>query len=89
MSRFEATRGLFYTHRHEATRDLVILNHGQMTRTAPELATPSPNFQATPTGGRLASTYDLACNTPPTWRIFSGIGFRTWNPPAPKPRTYH
>ncbi|GBO01025.1 hypothetical protein AVEN_40432-1 [Araneus ventricosus] len=33
-----------------------------MTRTTPELAHPFPNFHATPTGGRLATTYDLACN---------------------------
>ncbi|GBM57560.1 hypothetical protein AVEN_97668-1 [Araneus ventricosus] len=26
--------------------------------------------------------YDLACNRPNTRRVFSGIGFRTWNPPA-------
>ncbi|GBN71404.1 hypothetical protein AVEN_90135-1 [Araneus ventricosus] len=69
--------------------DLVILNHGQMTRTTPELAPFSPNFHATPTGGRLATTYDLTCNRPHTRRIFSGIGSRTWNPPAPKPRPYH
>ncbi|GBN46187.1 hypothetical protein AVEN_28543-1 [Araneus ventricosus] len=37
--------------------DLVILNHGQMTKTTPELAHPSPNFHATPTAGRLATTY--------------------------------
>ncbi|GBN16483.1 hypothetical protein AVEN_12156-1 [Araneus ventricosus] len=48
-----------------------------MTRTTPELAPPSPNFRATPTGGRVATTYDLACNRPHTRRIFSGIGFRT------------
>ncbi|GBN57661.1 hypothetical protein AVEN_23965-1 [Araneus ventricosus] len=35
-----------------------------MTRTTPELAPPSPNFRATPTGGRLATTYDLVCNRP-------------------------
>ncbi|GBM64031.1 hypothetical protein AVEN_252142-1 [Araneus ventricosus] len=33
-----------------------------MTRTTPELASPSPNFHATPTGGRLATAYDLACS---------------------------
>ncbi|GBM97638.1 hypothetical protein AVEN_101954-1 [Araneus ventricosus] len=33
---------------------------------------------------RLAPMYDLACNRPNARRIFSGIGFRTWNPPAPK-----
>ncbi|GBN63813.1 hypothetical protein AVEN_190365-1 [Araneus ventricosus] len=69
--------------------DLVILNLGQMTRTTPELAPPSPNFHATPTGGRLTTTFDLTCNRPHTRRIFSGIGSRTWNPPAPKPRPYH
>ncbi|GBN85592.1 hypothetical protein AVEN_217708-1 [Araneus ventricosus] len=53
-----------------------------MTRTTPELAPPSPNFRATPTGGRLATTYDLACNRPHTRRIFSGIGFRTCDPPV-------
>ncbi|GBN06909.1 hypothetical protein AVEN_201378-1 [Araneus ventricosus] len=52
-----------------------------MTRTTPELAPPSPNFHATPTGGRLTTTHDLACNRPHTRRIFSGIGSRTWNPP--------
>ncbi|GBL85488.1 hypothetical protein AVEN_34655-1 [Araneus ventricosus] len=46
-------------------------------------------FYATPAGGRLTTTYDLACNRPYTRRIFSGIGFRTWSPPAPKPRPYH
>ncbi|GBM22947.1 hypothetical protein AVEN_172300-1 [Araneus ventricosus] len=58
-----------------------------MTRTTPELVPPSPNFHATPTGGRLTTTYDLACNRPHTRRIFSGIGFRTWNPPGPKAET--
>ncbi|GBM53948.1 hypothetical protein AVEN_79920-1 [Araneus ventricosus] len=46
-------------------------------------------FYATPTEGRLATMYDLTCNRPHTRRIFSGIGFRTWNPPAPRPRPYH
>ncbi|GBM41687.1 hypothetical protein AVEN_46955-1 [Araneus ventricosus] len=56
-----------------------------MMRTTPEQAPPSPNFRTTPTGGRFATMYDLACNRPHTRRIFSGIGFRTWNPPASKP----
>ncbi|GBN98083.1 hypothetical protein AVEN_75042-1 [Araneus ventricosus] len=60
-----------------------------MTRTTPELAPPSPNFRATPTGGRLATTYDLACNRPHTRRIFSGIGFRACDPPVPRSRPYH
>ncbi|GBM29475.1 hypothetical protein AVEN_255856-1 [Araneus ventricosus] len=46
-------------------------------------------FYATPTGGCLDTTNDLACNRSHTRRIFSGIGFRTWNPPAPRPRPWH
>ncbi|GBL97278.1 hypothetical protein AVEN_274625-1, partial [Araneus ventricosus] len=68
--------------------DLVILNRGQMTRTTPELAPPSQSFRATPTGGRLATAYDLACNRPHTRRIFGGVGSRTWSPPTPNPRPY-
>ncbi|GBN87511.1 hypothetical protein AVEN_24458-1 [Araneus ventricosus] len=82
LSRFEATRGLFW-------EDLVILNRDQMTRTTPELAPPSPSFHATPPGGRLAATCGLACNRPHTRQIFSGIGFRAWSPAASKPRPYH
>ncbi|GBL76147.1 hypothetical protein AVEN_234432-1 [Araneus ventricosus] len=52
-----------------------------MTRTTPELAPLSPNFNAT-TGGRSATTYDLTCNRPHARRIFYGIGFelRTLRP---------
>ncbi|GFW80672.1 hypothetical protein TNCV_3235241 [Trichonephila clavipes] len=35
--------------------DLVILNHGQITRMTPELALNSPNYHTTPTGGRFSS----------------------------------
>ncbi|GBN57176.1 hypothetical protein AVEN_158016-1 [Araneus ventricosus] len=69
--------------------DLVILNRGQMTETTPELAPRSPSFHATPTLGHLATTGGLACNRPHKRQIFSGIGFRAWNPPASKPRPYH
>ncbi|GBM81151.1 hypothetical protein AVEN_226971-1 [Araneus ventricosus] len=62
--------------------NLVILNRYQVTRTTPELAPLSPDFRATPTGGRLATTYDLVCNRPHTRRIFRGIKFRTCDPPA-------
>ncbi|GBL98144.1 hypothetical protein AVEN_268239-1 [Araneus ventricosus] len=34
-----------------------------MTKTTPELASPSPNFRTTPTGGHLALT-DLTCTRP-------------------------
>ncbi|GBN70497.1 hypothetical protein AVEN_256454-1 [Araneus ventricosus] len=83
-SRFEATRGLF----GDGPRNFEPRSHDE-DRTTSELAIPSPNFHATPTGGRLATTYDLTCNRPHTQRIFSEIGFRTWNPPAPKPRPNH
>ncbi|GFX77980.1 hypothetical protein TNCV_909971 [Trichonephila clavipes] len=43
-----ATRGLLAT-------DHVILNHGQVTWTTPELAPPSPNYHTTPTGERFSS----------------------------------
>ncbi|GFX33720.1 hypothetical protein TNCV_1933871 [Trichonephila clavipes] len=43
-----ATRGLLAT-------DHVILNHGQVTWTTPELEPPSPNYHTTPTGGRFSS----------------------------------
>ncbi|GFU79737.1 hypothetical protein TNCV_3133151 [Trichonephila clavipes] len=33
--------------------DLIILNHGQVAKTTPELAPRSPNFQTTPEPGRL------------------------------------
>ncbi|GBM79694.1 hypothetical protein AVEN_71220-1 [Araneus ventricosus] len=57
-----------------------------MTRTTHEMAPPSPNFQATPTGRRLATAYNLVCNRPHTRRISR---FRTWNPLTLRPRPYH
>ncbi|GFX05445.1 hypothetical protein TNCV_1007671 [Trichonephila clavipes] len=47
-SHCSATLGLLAT-------DHVILNHGQVTWTTPELAPPSPNYHTTPTGGRFSS----------------------------------
>ncbi|GFU55959.1 hypothetical protein TNCV_3971991 [Trichonephila clavipes] len=44
----KSTRGLW-------AMDHVILNHGQVTCTSPELAPTSPNYHTTPTGGRLNS----------------------------------
>ncbi|GFU16647.1 hypothetical protein TNCV_4186661 [Trichonephila clavipes] len=35
--------------------DHVILNHGQVTWTTPELAPPFPNYLTTPTGERFSS----------------------------------
>ncbi|GBM20454.1 hypothetical protein AVEN_5543-1 [Araneus ventricosus] len=67
MSRFEAKL---------VGMDFVILHHGQMTRTVPELARP---LQTTPAGGRSTPTYDLTCSKPNAPRMFSELGFRTWN----------
>ncbi|GBM90447.1 hypothetical protein AVEN_111253-1 [Araneus ventricosus] len=81
-SRSEATRGIFW----DGPRKFEPLSVDEDDTRA---GIPSPNFHATPTGGRLATTYSLKCNRSHTRRIFSGIRFRTWNPPAPKSRPYH
>ncbi|GFW60373.1 hypothetical protein TNCV_3869061 [Trichonephila clavipes] len=51
--------------------NLVILNHGQVMRTTPELAPTSPNCHTTPTGGRLSSQQILRASLPytasPSW----------------------
>ncbi|GBM24502.1 hypothetical protein AVEN_254016-1 [Araneus ventricosus] len=65
----------------------LVTEPGQMTRTTPELAPPLQRSTPTKKGERLATAYDLTCNRPHTRRIFSGIWFRTWNPPAPKAET--
>ncbi|GBM28391.1 hypothetical protein AVEN_262152-1 [Araneus ventricosus] len=59
----------------------------QMTWETPELATTL--HASVPHKGKdvRPTKFDLACNWP-TY-ISSGIGFRTWSPPAPKLRTYH
>ncbi|GBM24503.1 hypothetical protein AVEN_166145-1 [Araneus ventricosus] len=44
-----------------------MLNRGRLSWHTPHAA---------PAGGRLANTYDLACNRPHTRRIFGGIEFR-------------
>ncbi|GBM15889.1 hypothetical protein AVEN_258433-1 [Araneus ventricosus] len=64
--RFEATRELFW----DGPRNFEPLSDDDTYA-----VTPSPNFHATPTGGRLATTYELTCKRPHTRRIFSGIGF--------------
>ncbi|GBN68105.1 hypothetical protein AVEN_205000-1 [Araneus ventricosus] len=61
--------------------DLVILNHGQMTRTTPEVALPPPNFRTTPAGGSLT----------PTIPIHNGssveLGFESGKPSGPEAET--
>ncbi|GFV35609.1 hypothetical protein TNCV_3473801 [Trichonephila clavipes] len=79
----EATRGLL-------VKDLVILSHGQVTRTTPEAA--PPLLTTAPTGGRL--TFDkFNVHRSPRRQVFSGTGLElvtcqprsdtltTWLPP--------
>ncbi|GFW44600.1 hypothetical protein TNCV_4481461 [Trichonephila clavipes] len=47
MSHYSAISSLLAT-------NLAILNHGQVTKTKPELVHPSPNFHSTPTVGHLS-----------------------------------
>ncbi|GBM93850.1 hypothetical protein AVEN_201751-1 [Araneus ventricosus] len=69
--------------------NFVILNRDQMTRKTPKLALPLQPSTPNQAGGSLTTRYDLTCNRPHTRWIFRGIGFRTSNPPAPKPTPYH
>ncbi|GFX57286.1 hypothetical protein TNCV_2965651 [Trichonephila clavipes] len=48
------------------------LNHGQVTRMTPEMAPPSPNFHATPTGGHLSVDVFNRHQPPLKRRVFSG-----------------
>ncbi|GBM51699.1 hypothetical protein AVEN_215342-1 [Araneus ventricosus] len=60
-----------------------------MTRTTPELSTPSPSPSPHQREDVWPPAYDLACNRPNTLRIFGGIGLRAWSPLAGKPRPDH
>ncbi|GFY06033.1 hypothetical protein TNCV_3863371 [Trichonephila clavipes] len=51
--------------------DLAILNHGHVTSTAPEMASPSPYFHITSTGGRL-NLDRFNVHRSPIRRVFSG-----------------
>ncbi|GBN22302.1 hypothetical protein AVEN_201345-1 [Araneus ventricosus] len=65
--------------------NLLILNHGQMTR---RTDTPTPSFRTTLAGGRFATIHDLGCNETRIRQIFGGIGFRTLNlPPSSREPT--
>ncbi|GFW64893.1 uncharacterized protein TNCV_391591 [Trichonephila clavipes] len=61
-----ATRGLLAT-------DHVILNHGQVTWTTPELAPPSPNYHTTPRED-VSALDRFNVHRCPTRRVFSGTG---------------
>ncbi|GFY05733.1 hypothetical protein TNCV_4404001 [Trichonephila clavipes] len=62
---------------HSATRellamDLMILNHGQVTRMAPELAPPILLTSTPHQWEDVCASADLTCIGHSTWRIFSG-----------------
>ncbi|GFS79461.1 RNase H domain-containing protein [Trichonephila clavipes] len=65
-----STRGLLAT-------NFITLNHGQVTRTVPEI--PPPNFHTTPTRGRL-SLDRLYVHRLPTRRVFSGTRLELMTP---------
>ncbi|GFT75846.1 uncharacterized protein TNCV_851481 [Trichonephila clavipes] len=68
MSPFSATRRLLAT-------DHVILNHGQVTRTTPGLASPSPNYPTTPHQQEDVLALDrFNVHRTPTRRVFGGTG---------------
>ncbi|GFV94978.1 uncharacterized protein TNCV_1029761 [Trichonephila clavipes] len=63
---YNTTRGLLAT-------DHVILNHGQVTWTTPELAPPSPNYHTTPHQREDVSALDrFNVHRCPTRWVFSG-----------------
>ncbi|GFU55699.1 uncharacterized protein TNCV_1650031 [Trichonephila clavipes] len=62
----EATRGLLAT-------DHVILNHGQVTWTTPELAPTSPNYHITPRED-VSALDRFHVHRCPTRRVFRGTG---------------
>ncbi|GFY30578.1 hypothetical protein TNCV_3117401 [Trichonephila clavipes] len=55
LAPFRCSSHLCYTARELLTTDHVILSHGQVTWTTPELAPLSLNYHTTPTGGRFSS----------------------------------
>ncbi|GFX72856.1 hypothetical protein TNCV_2864631 [Trichonephila clavipes] len=74
-SHCSATRGLLAT-------DHVILDHGQVTRTTPELTLPSPNYHTTPTGGCLWDTKTKKEKNPQNTEAMHVTSFR------PNPLSY-
>ncbi|GBN42187.1 hypothetical protein AVEN_174954-1, partial [Araneus ventricosus] len=58
-----------------------------MTRTTPELAPPSPNFHATPTGGRLTTTYDFSVQQAPYTADLQWNRVSNLEPSGPKAET--
>ncbi|GFX12502.1 transposable element Tc1 transposase [Trichonephila clavipes] len=78
-----ATRGLLAT-------DHVILNHGQVTWTTPELAPPSPNYHTTPHQREDVSALDrFNVHRCPTRRVFSGTGLEPVTKQATVRYLYH
>ncbi|GBL92048.1 hypothetical protein AVEN_102598-1 [Araneus ventricosus] len=66
----------------------VILSHGEMTRETPEPLTLQVSVPHQLEDVRPPTCYLTHATGPHLRWIFSGIGFRTWNPPGPRPRPY-
>ncbi|GBM87115.1 hypothetical protein AVEN_213348-1 [Araneus ventricosus] len=60
-----------------------------MTRTAPELASPSSNFRDTSTDNPDVKFGSYQAHIQATYIRQGGIGLRPWNPPFMKPRSFH
>ncbi|GFT55853.1 uncharacterized protein TNCV_1053171 [Trichonephila clavipes] len=69
--------------------DHVILNHGQVTWTTPELAPPSSNYHTTPTGGDVSALDRFNVHRCPTRRVFSGTGLEPVTKQATVRYLYH
>ncbi|GBM91092.1 hypothetical protein AVEN_135111-1 [Araneus ventricosus] len=82
MSRFEAKRRLFL----DGPCNFVPRSGDKDDTKSGDF---SPTFRTTPTGGRLATTYDLTCYGPHIWWIFGEIGCQTWNLLTQKSKPYH
>ncbi|GBN55643.1 hypothetical protein AVEN_190289-1 [Araneus ventricosus] len=63
---------------------LVITNHGQTTRTTPEMTLTLQTSAPHQREDSSPLTCDLMCNRPNSRRIFSGIGFRVWKTFGPE-----
>ncbi|GFU71989.1 hypothetical protein TNCV_2999721 [Trichonephila clavipes] len=84
LLKISATRGLLAT-------DHVILNHGQVTWTTPELEPPSPNYHTTPTGGRFSSRQIERASLPYTvglWWYWARTRDKASHGPIPIPLGY-
>ncbi|GBN33278.1 hypothetical protein AVEN_124209-1 [Araneus ventricosus] len=77
-----STRGLFC----DGPRNFEPRSHDEDDT---RVGAPSSNFHTTPTGRRLTPCLPLNVQQVQYTTDFSGIRFRTWDPPSPEPRPYY